>query len=81
MGKLKLDLDDLHVESFQAHPEKAGRRGTVAGRELTYGCVSWFGGTCAGDFTCGHSCEGTCGITCALSRCDQFCPETGPIVV
>ena len=80
MGKLKLDLDDLHVESFQAQPEKGERRGTVAAREFTWGCQSLFG-TCAGDFTCGASCEGTCGVTCVLSKCDQFCPDTGPILV
>ena len=81
MGKLKLDLDDLHVESFQAQPEKVERRGTVEGREFTFGC-SFFGrtcDTCAGQFTCGASCEGTCGITCDLS-CDNFCPETGPVL-
>ncbi|MBV9108085.1 MAG: hypothetical protein JO306_01605 [Gemmatimonadetes bacterium] len=77
MGKLKLDLDALHVESFQAQPEKAERRGTVEGQEFTFGCNSWLNGTCAPDFTCGNSCQGTCGVTCYLSKCDQFCPQTG----
>lgn len=80
MGKLKLDLDDLHVESFHAQPEKAERRGTVAGREFTFGCYSVYFGTCAGQFTCGASCEGTCGITCQLSKCDQYCPDQGPVL-
>jgi len=80
MGKLKLDLDDLHVESFQAQPEKVERRGTVEGREFTVGCYSYLFGTCPVDLTCG----GTCGaLTCVVSRCDPICKqtETEPVFV
>lgn len=82
MGKMKLDLGDLHVDSFQVQPKLLEQWGTVEGREFTFGCFTFFGytcETCRGQFTCGASCEGTCGITCDLS-CDKLCPETGPVV-
>jgi hypothetical protein len=78
MKKLKLDLDDLRVDSFDTTPAAAaGERGTVHGQypETYRGCNtdeetcdSCFGS--CGD-TCGYSCNGTCG-TCAES-CNGTC--------
>lgn len=58
MQKLRLKLEELHVESFHTR-EMDGERGTVHGRGET-------------DFdyeTCGISCAGTCG---PWTKCD--CP-------
>jgi hypothetical protein len=45
----------------------------VEAREITGGCIiSYVFGTCAG--------QATCGGTCYLSGCDQFCPDTGPVI-
>lgn len=53
MKKLKLDLDCLMVESFDAEPMRADREGTVRGHEQSglwscYPCTDWIscGGTC-----------------------------------
>jgi hypothetical protein len=53
MKKLQLDLDRLVVESFDAEPVRADRKGTVRGQEWTwescrYPCTDWdsCGGTC-----------------------------------
>ncbi|HEY0035623.1 MAG TPA: hypothetical protein VGB66_02985 [Longimicrobium sp.] len=54
MKKLQLDLDRLVVESFEAEPVRADRKGTVRGHEQTglpscrYPCTDWdsCGGTC-----------------------------------
>jgi hypothetical protein len=62
MKKIKLDLDDLKVESFDTTPE-----GTVYG----YGTCPTFCGTCAGQATCDSTCYASCGGTC------DTCPATG----
>jgi hypothetical protein len=66
MKRLKLDLDELVVESFKATDAPAGQRGTVKGHaKATTGCtVGW--DTCQ---TQAESCEGTC---IAASACDYF---------
>jgi hypothetical protein len=52
MMKLKLDLDRLVVESFEAEPAQADRKGTVrghqTGHETCQPCTDWdtCGGTC-----------------------------------
>ena len=74
MKKLRLDLDDLAVESFdttQAQREK----GTVFGEQ----CTCQTACTCPGCPTCYDSCNGTCGDTCAAScngTCDYSCGGT-----
>lgn len=77
--KIKLDLDDLSVDSFDT-TRPAAERGTVFGEQCSCG------GTCPGqatcdqtcpqtcdDFTCVESCDGTCaGWTC-ITRCLDTC--------
>lgn len=63
MPKLKLDLDQLVVESFDTHASGIAPRGTVrAHSEL---CVPTFG-----EFSCVDTC-GTCALTC--DTCDGTC--------
>ena len=58
MKKLKLDLDELVVEGFEAEPARAERAGTVqanaSGLETCYPCTDWIscGGTCPGSCWC-----------------------------
>ena len=82
MRRLKLDLDDLRVESFETTPEIGDTKGTVLG----YGATDWgntcaasecgtcvgtcFGGSCVG--TCAGTCGNTCGSTCA-GTCGNSC--------
>jgi hypothetical protein len=66
--KLRLDLQDLRVDSFVPTGPSGAKRGTVFGRNHTqqmncytyyYGCnYSWDGGTCH------QSCPDTCYNTC-----------------
>ena len=71
MRKLKLQIDELRVDSFDTDDRGAARRGTVAGQLLAYsldqsGCEIYSG-------CCTHSCNGTCaGATCG-STC--ICPS------
>jgi hypothetical protein len=90
MKKLKLQLDELQVESFQtARAEAPG--GTVRGNAPTWFCTeqidcTWDYGceteaaSCNGSCqscadTCGVSCYGSCNATCA--SCDYSCYESG----
>jgi hypothetical protein len=79
MRKLKLQLDDLQIDSFDTTtPPKA--KGTVFGEQCTCytqctcpGCPTCYD-SCNG--TCGASCNGTCGATCDAScygSCDWTC--------
>lgn len=55
--KLRLDVQDLQVESFDSTERAAARRGTVRANEFT-------------PFdTCAASCNGTCYHTCAGGVC------------
>lgn len=38
--KLRLTVDDLHVDTFVLAPEGAEERGTVHGRGITVGCTA-----------------------------------------
>jgi hypothetical protein len=72
MNKLKLDLDELSVESFDT-AFSADAKGTVLGKQdSAYTC-----GTCAGYYTCDASCDascnGTCFNTCAGATCNGTC--------
>jgi hypothetical protein len=49
--KLKLSLDDLHVDAFETTPADTGGRGTVHALEMTEG-------------TCDPSCRLSCLPTC-----------------
>jgi hypothetical protein len=67
--KLKLDLEDLSVESFATTPEAHRESGTVFGQNH---CTCYTQCTCPGCPTCDASCNGTCGGTCDVS-CNGTC--------
>jgi len=75
MGKLKLDLDQLVVDSFRTEAPQR-RSGTVFGEQCT--CATQC--TCPGCPTCYASCNGSCAATCAAScygTCDYYsCGDT-----
>jgi hypothetical protein len=71
MKKLKLDLEDLAVESFATTPEPRAEGGTVFGQQ----CTCYTQCTCPGCPTCDASCNGTCGGTCG-GTCDASCNGT-----
>jgi hypothetical protein len=58
-SKLKLELDQLTVDSFQTASDEA-RKGTVFGEQCT--CVTAC--TCPGCPSCDDTCPATCGYTC-----------------
>jgi hypothetical protein len=79
MKKLKLDLEELSVESFSTTPEPRREGGTVFGQQ----CTCYTQCTCPGCPTCDASCNGTCGGTCEAScngtcggTCDASCIDT-----
>jgi hypothetical protein len=58
MKKLRLDLDNLKVDSFATTPDAERLRGTVHGQDTEYAyCTGYF--TCVGQGDC-HSYEATC---------------------
>jgi hypothetical protein len=72
--KLKLNLEDLSVDSFDT--VRSGKaRGTVFGEQCT--CWTYCGqNTCPGCPTCDGTCNGTCaGDTCAgtCNSCAESC--------
>ncbi|HEX8695484.1 MAG TPA: pinensin family lanthipeptide [Longimicrobium sp.] len=72
--KLKLELDDLRVETFETAADSDGERGTVHGNESRPGMPC---ATAAP--TCYYSCEETCPLSCNPSciATDAFCcPES-----
>jgi hypothetical protein len=71
MRKLRLDLEDLSVESFTTTPEAHRESGTVFGQQ----CTCYTQCTCPGCPTCDASCNGTCGGTCAAT-CNASCNGT-----
>jgi hypothetical protein len=89
MKKLKLELDELQVESFQTERGMV-QRGTVKGNAPpTSFCTEYI--DCTWDFGCetqlascegtcntcaGGSCEGTCGGSC-YGTCDASCNTCG----
>ncbi|MGD8778128.1 MAG: hypothetical protein PVH88_04125 [Ignavibacteria bacterium] len=71
MKKLKLNLEDLRVESFELNPGKEINKGTIHGNEqptvVDDTCVEpSCDGTCYED-----TCEDTCGVgpTCDYATC------------
>ena len=70
MNKLKLALDDLHVDTFQTTPVEAPK-GTVFGEQ----CTCYTNCTCPGCPTCDASCNGTCDASCN-GTCDASCNGT-----
>jgi hypothetical protein len=50
--KIKLDLTELRVDSFEAQAEEKTDRGTVRGY-WSFGCDTMYDATCHGYGTCG----------------------------
>ncbi|HEX5869898.1 MAG TPA: hypothetical protein VFY65_05775 [Longimicrobium sp.] len=76
MRKLRLQLDDLRIDTFDTTaPQRA--RGTVFGEQCT--CWTQCGqNTCPGCPTCDASCNGTCAGSCngTCASCDASCNGT-----
>jgi hypothetical protein len=70
MNKLKLQLEDLVIDSFSTTPVKRAK-GTVYGEQCTCPTAC----TCPGCPTCDASCNGTCGGTCDAS-CNGTCGDS-----
>jgi hypothetical protein len=74
MKKLRLELDDLRVESLETGRDEA-RKGTVGAHAQTID-----GPTCDGRSTCWDSCDGVCGtyfcVTIGDSCGQQSCVWT-----
>ena len=62
MRKMRLDLEKLNVETFEADAAEKSLRGTVHGHYSQRGTCDGFVGTCQYGGTCGAGC-GTAGCT------------------
>jgi hypothetical protein len=72
MKKLRLQLDDLRIDSFETTAAEKPR-GTVFGEQCT--CWTQCGqNTCPGCPTCDASCNGTCAASCA-NTCAYTCDD------
>jgi hypothetical protein len=70
-SKLKLNLDELSVESFDTTRTEQ-KKGTVFGEQCT--CWTACGqNTCPGCPTCDNTCAGTCAFTCDDASCAGTC--------
>ncbi|HYH82974.1 MAG TPA: hypothetical protein VEX86_24480 [Longimicrobium sp.] len=77
MGKLKLELDELHVESFDVQRQDEVR-GTVAGQNepaYTESCGGSCVNTCVSCVnTCYNTCQASCWNTCqTCNTCEHHC--------
>jgi hypothetical protein len=78
MKKLRLELDQLSVESFHI-PSTETSPGTVrANAEMAAGTTDIVSfllfGTC--DYSCNETCKATCNATCANSCANTLCNNT-----
>jgi hypothetical protein len=71
MNKLKLQLEDLLVDSFQTTPAERPK-GTVFGEQ----CTCYTQCTCPGCPTCDGTCPNTCANTCDDPSCAGTCGAT-----
>jgi hypothetical protein len=71
MGKLRLDLDQLTVDSFDTS-ETAAEKGTVFGEQ----CTCYTNCTCPGCPTCDNTCGDSCNGTCVDNTCEFSCYGT-----
>jgi hypothetical protein len=62
MKKIRMDLDRLHVDTFETSAEERDARGTVHGQWSQRGTCDGVVGTCQYGGTCGPGC-GTVGCT------------------
>ncbi|HEU0052026.1 MAG TPA: hypothetical protein VFQ39_02570 [Longimicrobium sp.] len=88
MKKLRLDMEDLRVESFQTAGGAGLSRGTVRGHATLRHCTEFV--DCTIDFGCGTvgcgtgaaSCNGTCDASCngscasCVATCGASCNGT-----
>jgi hypothetical protein len=75
MRKIKLDPEQLAVESFDTVAKGKRQSGTVFGEQ----CTCYTNCSCPGCPTCDASCNDTCGATCDAScngTCDASCNGT-----
>ncbi|HEX8318933.1 hypothetical protein [Longimicrobium sp.] len=75
MKKLRLQLEDLRIDSFSTTPVEK-EKGTVFGEQCTCNTAC----SCPGCPTCDASCNGTCAATCDAScngTCDYSCNTCG----
>lgn len=71
MHKLKLDLDQLAVESFDTVPGGGAQPGTVEGLQISVNrCIESYDAP-----TCPDTCADTCGFSCTRTQ-DYTCPGT-----
>ncbi len=69
MRKLKLQLDDLTIDTFATTPAEK-QKGTVVGEQ----CTCYTACTCPGCPTCDASCDGyNCGTWQYMGTCEQSC--------
>jgi hypothetical protein len=68
MNKLKLNLDELSVESFDTTKSEKSK-GTVFGEQ----CTCYTQCTCPGCPTCDGTCPATCPYTCDDASCGASC--------
>jgi hypothetical protein len=74
MKKLRLQLEELCVDSFDTTPVRR-ENGTVFGEQ----CTCYTNCTCPGCPTCDASCNGSCGASCngtCDGTCDASCGDT-----
>jgi hypothetical protein len=80
MQKMKLQIDDLMVESFDTAAKRESARGTVQGNENVCCCCCCCPCCCGGGTaSCGGTCEASCNGTCIAScngTCDASCGGT-----
>ncbi len=77
MQKIKLDLDDLRVESFQTTPEETGGQGTVVGLanfDVGDGTVDVIG-ISRGHNSCQTCIDPSCPNSCIINTCGCEDPE------
>jgi len=71
MRKLRLDIDELQVESFTIARDASRGSGSVrAHAQATYGCTEGYAG-CAAE-TIGETCDVLCSDTHGGFSCDYF---------
>jgi hypothetical protein len=72
MKKVRLDIEDLEVTSFEVNPDLTGGMGTVAGHVGGLGSDRYTNcGSCDTPATCSEC------VTCDPSYCDTACKNCG----
>lgn len=91
MKKLKLDLDQLTVDSFDTLSANSTGRGTVKALITEIPCpIEWnptyaptCAASCASCASCQYSCDNTCGSSCygSCSTCPTNCEQESCVYV